>query len=190
MASDRDPRSDLGAWLGEELRRARIAAGFKSQDQLARRLGFERTVITKIETGGRPPSDDVAAALVTLFPGLAGGRFAELAAVARRAAGKFPGPDPEGGERDMAHISGLGWRTSSYSGGNGGACVEVAAHDGMILVRDTKDHGRGLVYKYTPDQWRAFVAGVRNGESGLDEPRRLPQEGRDSSRETPHGAAL
>jgi DNA-binding XRE family transcriptional regulator len=91
MANDRDPRSDLGAWLGEELRRVRVAAGFRSQDQLARRLGFERTVITKIETGDRSPSADVASALVTLFPDLGGGRFGELAEVARRATGKFPG---------------------------------------------------------------------------------------------------
>jgi transcriptional regulator with XRE-family HTH domain len=91
MASDRDPRSDLVAWLGEEVRRARLAAGLKSQDQLARRLGFDRTVITKIETEERPPSAEVAEALATLFPGLGGGRFAELAEVARRAFGKFPG---------------------------------------------------------------------------------------------------
>ena len=91
MANDRDPRSDLGAWLGEELRRVRVAAGFRSQDQLARKLGFERTVITKIETGDRPPSADVASALLTMFPDLGGGRFAELAEVARRANGKFPG---------------------------------------------------------------------------------------------------
>jgi Domain of unknown function (DUF397) len=32
-----------------------------------------------------------------------------------------------------------GWRTSHYSGTQGGNCVQVAAHDGMILVRDTKD---------------------------------------------------
>ena len=81
------------AWrvLGEELRRVRVAAGFRSQDQLACKLGFERTVITKIETGDRPPSADVAAALLTMFPDLGGGRFAELAEVARRANGKFPG---------------------------------------------------------------------------------------------------
>jgi transcriptional regulator with XRE-family HTH domain len=91
MASDRDPRGDLTAWLGEEVRRARLAAGFTSQDQLARRLGFDRTVITKTETGDRPPSAEVAQALATLFPGLGGGRFVELAEVARRAAGKFPG---------------------------------------------------------------------------------------------------
>jgi hypothetical protein len=31
MANDRDPRSDLGAWLGEELRGARLAGGYVSQ---------------------------------------------------------------------------------------------------------------------------------------------------------------
>jgi hypothetical protein len=74
----------------------------------------------------------------------------------------------------MEYIDGLSWRKSSYSGGNGGACVEVAAHDGMILVRDTKDHGRGPVHRYTQDEWRAFAAGVRSGEFDLDECGRLP----------------
>jgi DNA-binding XRE family transcriptional regulator len=84
MANDREPRNDLGVWLGEELRRARIAAGYRSQDQLARKLGWERSVVAKAETGDRPPSADVADALVVMFPDLAGGRFAELAEVARR----------------------------------------------------------------------------------------------------------
>jgi hypothetical protein len=65
------------------------------------------------------------------------------------------------------------WRKSSYSG-NGGECVEVGqAVDGMVLVRDTKDHGDGSVHRYTPAEWRAFLAGVRNGEFDLDESGRL-----------------
>jgi Domain of unknown function (DUF397) len=56
------------------------------------------------------------------------------------------------------------WRKSTFSGANGGGCVEVAGHDGMILVRDTKDHGRGPVCRYTPEEWRAFIAGVRGGK--------------------------
>jgi hypothetical protein len=68
----------------------------------------------------------------------------------------------------------LRWRKSTFSGANGGGCVEVADHDGMIMVRDTKDHGRGPVHRYTPDQWRAFIADVRNGEFDLDKPGRLP----------------
>jgi Domain of unknown function (DUF397) len=58
----------------------------------------------------------------------------------------------------------LAWRKSSYSGTQGGNCVEVAGHGGMILVRDTKDHGRGPVHRFTAAGWRVFVAGVRNGE--------------------------
>lgn len=58
----RDPETSPAVFLGRELKRARIAAGFKSQDALAARLGFDRTVITKAESGGRPPSDDVLTA--------------------------------------------------------------------------------------------------------------------------------
>jgi hypothetical protein len=52
------------------------------------------------------------------------------------------------------------WRKSSYSGTQGGNCVEVAGHDGMILVRDSKDHGH--VHRFSPASWRAFVAALRN----------------------------
>lgn len=48
-------------FLGNELARARLAAGFSSQQVLADHLGFDRTVITKVETGDRPPSFDVLA---------------------------------------------------------------------------------------------------------------------------------
>ncbi|HLK74073.1 MAG TPA: helix-turn-helix transcriptional regulator [Streptosporangiaceae bacterium] len=55
----RDPETDPRAFLGRELRQARIAAGFSSQDALAARLDFDRTVIAKAETGDRVPTDDV-----------------------------------------------------------------------------------------------------------------------------------
>jgi hypothetical protein len=91
MASDRDPRSDLGAWLGDELRRARLAAGYASQDYLARELGFDRTVIVKAETGARPPSEDVAARILEAFPGLCSGLYGQLCAIARKSNGPVPG---------------------------------------------------------------------------------------------------
>jgi DNA-binding XRE family transcriptional regulator len=91
MANDRDPRSDLGAWLGEELRRARIEAGYTSQEQLARDLGFDRTVIVKAETGARPPSDDVAPMIAEKFPALANGLYVRLAGIARKSNGPIPG---------------------------------------------------------------------------------------------------
>ena len=56
------------------------------------------------------------------------------------------------------------WRKSSHSGNNGGNCVEVARNlPGAVAVRDSKDP-EGPVLVFTPDQWRAFAAGVRAGE--------------------------
>ena len=62
----------------------------------------------------------------------------------------------------MSFMENPNWRKPSYSGGNGAECVEVARdHDGAVLVRDTKDHGRGQVHAFTAEEWRAFVAGIR-----------------------------
>ena len=58
----RDPQSDPAAFLGAQLRRVRVAAGYASQDSFAAALGFDRSTITKAETGSRPPTDDVFAA--------------------------------------------------------------------------------------------------------------------------------
>lgn len=91
MANDRDPRSHLGAYLGEELRQARLAAGYLSQDQLARELGFDRTVIVKAETGARPPSEDVAVKIAEMFPDLCNGLYVHLAGIARKSNGPIPG---------------------------------------------------------------------------------------------------
>jgi hypothetical protein len=51
------------------------------------------------------------------------------------------------------------WRKSSYSGSNGGECVEVATA-GAVIVRDTANHG-GAVLTFTADAWRAFIAAIR-----------------------------
>jgi hypothetical protein len=50
-----------------------------------------------------------------------------------------------------------GWRTSSYSGSQGGNCVEVAGHDRRILIRDTKQAGTGPVLRISAQAWRGFV---------------------------------
>jgi hypothetical protein len=48
------------------------------------------------------------------------------------------------------------WRKSSYSGDNGGECVEVASDAGAVLVRDTAaPSGPELVL--TAEAWRAFI---------------------------------
>ena len=62
---------------------------------------------------------------------------------------------------DRADVRGMDsiWRKSSYSGANGGECVEVATA-GAVLVRDTADRG-GPVLTFTTDVWRAFTAAIR-----------------------------
>jgi transcriptional regulator with XRE-family HTH domain len=85
----RDAETNPAAFLGGELRRARLAAGFSSQDALAARLGFDRTVITKAETGERPPTADVLAAWCQAC-GLDGELFGRLAVLARRGDGPVP----------------------------------------------------------------------------------------------------
>jgi transcriptional regulator with XRE-family HTH domain len=86
-----DPETNPKAFLGEELRRARLAAGFSSQEALAAKLGYDRSVIAKAETGERPPSPDVAAALqAELFPNGPDGLVGRLAALARRHDGPIP----------------------------------------------------------------------------------------------------
>jgi hypothetical protein len=58
-----------------------------------------------------------------------------------------------------ADLSRAAWQTSSYSN-NGGNCVEVAAAEGVIGVRDTKD-GAGTVLAFPPETWARFTARIR-----------------------------
>ena len=59
------------------------------------------------------------------------------------------------------------WRKSSYSGTNGGNCVEVARNlPGVVAVRDSKNPA-GPALIFTPDHWHTFTAALRSGESGL-----------------------
>jgi len=55
------------------------------------------------------------------------------------------------------------WVNSSLSFANGN-CVEVADLAGdEIGVRNSRD-AAGSVLRFTPDEWHAFIGGVRNGE--------------------------
>ncbi|MFE3643528.1 DUF397 domain-containing protein [Streptomyces sp. NPDC059169] len=55
------------------------------------------------------------------------------------------------------------WHKSSYSGGSGGDCLEVADdHPGVVPVRDSKNpDGPRLVFRAAA--WSAFVADLKNG---------------------------
>ena len=53
------------------------------------------------------------------------------------------------------------WRKSSYSGGNGGDCVEVGGVGPAVVVRDTKDRA-GAALAFGRDAWRRFAATIRD----------------------------
>ncbi|MDR3033481.1 MAG: DUF397 domain-containing protein [Kitasatospora sp.] len=53
------------------------------------------------------------------------------------------------------------WRKSSYSGGDGGDCIEVDDTN-PGTVRDSKDPD-GPRLTFTPGTWQTFVASVKAG---------------------------
>jgi hypothetical protein len=60
-------------------------------------------------------------------------------------------------------LAGAIWRKSSYSGSNGGGCVDVADNlPGKVAVRDSKDPD-GPKLTFTRAEWRTFTAAVKAG---------------------------
>jgi len=55
------------------------------------------------------------------------------------------------------------WAKSTHSFANHN-CVEVAARDGAVGVRDTTQDGAGPVLTFPDTKWVAFAAAVRRGE--------------------------
>ena len=49
------------------------------------------------------------------------------------------------------------WRKSSYSGGNGGNCIEVGSAQATVAVRDTKQSESGPVLVFSSAAWRRFA---------------------------------
>ena len=64
-------------------------------------------------------------------------------------------------------VDGAIWRKSSYSGSNGGGCVDVADNlPGVVAVRDSKDpYGPNLTF--SPAEWRTFIASVKKDDLDL-----------------------
>jgi len=53
----------------------------------------------------------------------------------------------------------MDWRKSSYSGANGGDCVEVASTEG-VSVRDTTNRG-GVTLQFSVGAWQQFTLRLR-----------------------------
>lgn len=60
-------------------------------------------------------------------------------------------------DQHVEQPGGLAWFKSSYSGTNGGDCVEVATEADTVYVRDSKAVG-GPVLRVGQAGWAAFVA--------------------------------
>ncbi|MFF5494602.1 DUF397 domain-containing protein [Streptomyces aquilus] len=60
-------------------------------------------------------------------------------------------------------IAKLTWFKSSYSSGEGGQCLEVAASPGTICLRDSKNP-TGPHLTLSPTTWSAFLSGELIGE--------------------------
>lgn len=57
----------------------------------------------------------------------------------------------------------LRWRTSSYSNGDNGQCVEVADDGDSTHVRDTKARHVGAI-AFSQGSWTSFLSAVKRGE--------------------------
>jgi hypothetical protein len=61
-------------------------------------------------------------------------------------------------------LSRASWRTSSYSN-IGGECVELAAVNGVVGVRDTRNRA-GAMLAFSPQAWQRFATGAKETAKG------------------------
>ncbi|WP_309030374.1 DUF397 domain-containing protein [Streptomyces alfalfae] len=57
------------------------------------------------------------------------------------------------------------WFKSSYSGDEGGQCVEVATHPTAIHIRDSKNP-EGPALTVTPEAWTSFLTVSTQADAG------------------------
>ena len=65
-------------------------------------------------------------------------------------------------------VTGVRWRKSSKSGGNGGGCVEIGtdARTPVVHVRDTTSRERGML-TVDSSTWRTFLDDLKAGRADL-----------------------
>ncbi len=57
-------------------------------------------------------------------------------------------------------MTAVAWRKSSYSGSNGGTCVEVGIAAPAVAVRDSK-HQDGPQLAFPASTWKAFTGQLK-----------------------------
>ncbi|MFE0490656.1 MULTISPECIES: DUF397 domain-containing protein [Streptomyces] len=63
---------------------------------------------------------------------------------------------------ERSDLQPLQWFKSSYSGGEGGECVEIATAPTTIHIRDSKVPTHGILDVH-PTTWSAFLGFARQG---------------------------
>jgi hypothetical protein len=58
----------------------------------------------------------------------------------------------------------MNWRKATYSGDNGGNCVEVASASGLVMIRDTTNRD-GVTLSITPTAWHRLLTAARREEA-------------------------
>lgn len=62
---------------------------------------------------------------------------------------------------NCVEVGTIPWRKSTHSGNGGPNCVELGAHSGEVLIRDTKTNGTGPVLRVAPAAWRRFTTTLK-----------------------------
>lgn len=57
------------------------------------------------------------------------------------------------------------FRKSTFSGPDG--CVEAGLFGDRVVLADSKNNGQAPTLAFTPDEWKAFLQGVKAGEFDL-----------------------
>lgn len=55
------------------------------------------------------------------------------------------------------------WKKSSYSGGNGGSCVELRDNDGRREIRDSKLGDASPILSFSPAAVAELLADIKDG---------------------------
>jgi hypothetical protein len=63
----------------------------------------------------------------------------------------------------MKHRDPQTWIKASSSAETGN-CAEFRQHDGMVEMRDSKQHGAGPILRFTKAEFEAMLDGVRKSE--------------------------
>jgi hypothetical protein len=74
--------------------------------------------------------------------------------------------DRRAGGEGLPDLSGVTWRTSSFSQERGAQVQTAFLSDGSVALRHSKDPD-GSILIYTPREWDAFLKGAKDGEFDL-----------------------